>query len=191
MCLCVSRCQRCPPLPAPRLAAPPMPTPGPMAPPTLHSCTHSPMLQVHSGLDPFKEAMLHSLEPLEFEDFEVTEIGTLESGNMTVPLRTDASADALVSSLDLLLKAKKLPLFYMILKVSSPLVCLLACPPPHPTPPAWYPTPPPTPIPAGSHTRRRRRARVRVTLPMVVHPPAPRQQSTPSTSLPSPSSCST
>jgi hypothetical protein len=104
------------------------------------------MLQVHSGLYPFKEAMLHSLEPLEFEDFEVTEIGTLESGNMTVPLRTDASADALVSSLDLLLKAKKLPLFYMILKVSSPLVCLLACPPP-PTLPLLHGTllPPPPP----------------------------------------------
>ena len=117
---------------APRHAArpaPPRPRPAPSrawthgrthSAPTPHQRTHSPMLQAHSGLHPFKVAILKSLEALGVEEPKVAEIGTIESGQTTIPLRTDTAVNDLLDSLDVLHSSKKLPPFYIILKASPP-----------------------------------------------------------------------
>ena len=78
------------------------------------------MLQAHSGLHPFKVAILKSLEALGVEEPKVAEIGTIESGQTTIPLRTDTAVNDLLDSLDVLHSSKKLPPFYIILKASPP-----------------------------------------------------------------------
>ena len=128
--LCCLAPRRAPPPAPPRPAArpaPPRPAPAHAwthgrthSAPTPHRRTHSPMFQEHAGLEPFKEVMLKSLNDLGVEELDVAEIGTLDSGSTTIPLRSDTAANDLLESLDVLNSVKKLPLFYIILKVSPP-----------------------------------------------------------------------